>query len=147
MGLAFDHPTPKTTADLNIPGTMPWYLSFRRKKSQVRMKIKPTGFPRVASLGISLVQDREPALAQSEEGAKPFFGELLEINLGTEYEPRPTFISGNMPPEENKVYVNFLKKNRDVSMTYTEMIDLCPRISMHHQFVGTDNKLDNKGRD
>lgn len=37
--------------------------------------------------------------------------ELLQVNLGSDEEPRPTLISGNMSPEKKNVFLAFLKQN------------------------------------
>lgn len=59
--------------------------------------------------------------------------------MGTKDEPRPTFISRKMSPEEREVYLNFLKKTRDVFVwTYTKIFGLDLKISMHRLYVGAE---------
>lgn len=50
-----------------------------------------------------------PAL---EEGGQATHDELLEINLDSDEEPRPTFISGSMSSKKKDMYLEFLKQNR-----------------------------------
>lgn len=41
-----------------------------------------------------------PAPTQLEDGGQCIVDELVEINLGTEEDPRPTFISASLTPQE-----------------------------------------------
>lgn len=51
------------------------------------------------------VAEVEPAPPQFEEGGQATVDDLFKVNLGTEEDRRPTFISANMPAEEREVYM------------------------------------------
>jgi hypothetical protein len=50
---------------------------------------------------------------QLEDGVQLTIDELFEINLGTEDDPRPTFVSVSLTPEERENYREFLMEFRD----------------------------------
>ena len=50
------------------------------------------------------VMDAAPAQLQLEDGGQCTVDELVEINLGTEDDPRPTFVSASLTPEERESY-------------------------------------------
>ena len=71
-----------------------------------------------------------------EDGVQAIVDELKEINLGTTEEPRPTFISALLTPEEEERYLRLLVEYKDVfSWTYKEMLGLNPSIALHHLAV------------
>ena len=71
-----------------------------------------------------------------EDGVQAIVDELKEINLGTTKEPRPTFISALLTPEEEERYLRLLVEYKDVfSWTYKEMLRLNPSIALHHLAV------------
>ena len=43
-----------------------------------------------------------------EDGGQPTIDELVQINLGTEEDPRPTFVSATLTLEERESYNSFL---------------------------------------
>ena len=57
------------------------------------------------------VDEAPPAL---EDGVQATVDELKEINLGTIEEPRPTFISALLTPEEEEGYLKLLVEYKDV---------------------------------
>ena len=68
-----------------------------------------------------------------EDGVQATVDELKEINLGTIEEPRPTFISALLTPEEEEGYLKLLVEYKDVfAWTYKEMPGLNPSIALHH---------------
>ena len=68
-----------------------------------------------------------------EDGVQAIVNELKEINLGTIEEPRPTFISALLTPEEEEGYLKLLVEYKDVfAWTYKEMPGLNPSIALHH---------------
>ena len=78
------------------------------------------------------VDEAPPAL---EDRVQATVDELKEINLGTIEEPRPTFISLLLTPEE-KGYLKLLVEYKDVfAWTYKEMPGLNPSIALHHLAV------------
>uniref|UniRef100_A0A7N2N597 RNA-directed DNA polymerase n=1 Tax=Quercus lobata TaxID=97700 RepID=A0A7N2N597_QUELO len=79
------------------------------------------------------VDEAPPAL---EDGGQATVDELKEINLGTVEEPRPTFISALLTPEEEEGYLKLLVEYKDVfAWTYKEMPGLNPSIALHHLAV------------
>ncbi|XP_030940238.1 uncharacterized protein LOC115965196 [Quercus lobata] len=79
------------------------------------------------------VHEAPPAL---EDGGQATVDELKEINLGTAEEPRPTFISALLTPEEEEGYLKLLVEYKDVfAWTYKEMPGLNPSIALHHLAV------------
>lgn len=46
--------------------------------------------------------------------------EFLEVNMGTEGEPRQTSTSRNMSSEEKKVYINYLEENMMFSLGHMQ---------------------------
>jgi Reverse transcriptase (RNA-dependent DNA polymerase) len=59
--------------------------------------------------------------------------ELIEINLGTEEDPRPTFISASLPEEAADKLKTFLKGYIDCfAWSYKEMPELDPNVAVHY---------------
>jgi Reverse transcriptase (RNA-dependent DNA polymerase) len=84
---------------------------------------------------------------ESEEGSAPIpkealkqlekapntVDELAEINLGTEENPRPTFISASLPEEVADMLKTFLKSYMDCfAWSYKEMPGLDPNVAVHY---------------
>ena len=79
------------------------------------------------------IDEAPPAL---EDGVQVTVDELKEINLGTTKEPRPTFISALLTPEEEEGYLKLLVEYKDVfAWTYKEMPRLNLSIALHHLAV------------
>jgi hypothetical protein len=67
-----------------------------------------------------------------EDGGQPTVDELVEVNLGTEDDPRPTFVSATLTEEEREGYRSFLMEYRDCfAWNYKEMPGLDPRVATH----------------
>lgn len=78
------------------------------------------------------VLNAAPAPPQLEDGGQPTIDELVEINLGSEDDPRPTFVSATLTPEEREDYRNFLMQYRDCfAWSYKEMPGLDPHVAIH----------------
>ena len=78
------------------------------------------------------VLDAAPAPQQIEDGGQLTIDELVEINLGTEEDPRPTFVSASLTPEERENYREFLMEFRDCfAWTYKEMPGLDTQVATH----------------
>ena len=59
--------------------------------------------------------------------------DLKVLNLGTDEEPRPTYISASLTPEEEKQYFDLLSEYKDVfAWSYKEMLGLDPRVAIHY---------------
>jgi hypothetical protein len=68
-----------------------------------------------------------PAPQQLEDGVQLTIDELVEINLGTKDDPRPTFVSASLTPEERENYREFLMEFRNrFAWSYKEMLGLDP---------------------
>lgn len=61
-----------------------------------------------------VVEYPEIAPNQIEDGRQPTIDGMREINLGTEEEPRNTFISVSLSEQEFEKYGQLLKENKDV---------------------------------
>ncbi|XP_049372695.1 uncharacterized protein LOC125837654 [Solanum verrucosum] len=61
---------------------------------------------------------------------------LKEINLGTDEDPKPTYVNASLASDEEKPYVDLLKEYKDVfSWSYKEMSGLDPKVAVHHLAV------------
>jgi len=78
------------------------------------------------------VLNAAPAPPQLEDGGQQTFDELVEINLGSEDDPRPTFVSASLTLEEREDYRNFLMEYKDCfAWSYKEMPGLDPNVATH----------------
>jgi len=76
--------------------------------------------------------DALSAPQQLEDGGQPTVDELVEINLETEDDRRPIFVSATLSEEEREDYQNFLIEYRDCfAWNYKEMPGLDPRVATH----------------
>ncbi|XP_020081530.1 uncharacterized protein LOC109705200 [Ananas comosus] len=67
-----------------------------------------------------------------EDGGQATVDELLEINLGTEEDPRPTYISALLPEEEQEKLKTLLTEFKDCfAWSYKEMPGLNPEVAVH----------------
>jgi hypothetical protein len=79
---------------------------------------------------IALIQKN--ALKQLEKTPNTV-DELIEINLGTEEDPRPTFISASLLEEVVDRLKTFLKRYMDCfAWSYKEMLGLDPNVAVHY---------------
>ena len=81
-------------------------------------------------------EDGEPDITsapqQLEDGGQPTIDELVQINLGTEDDPRPTFVSATLTEEEREDYRRFLMEYKDCfAWSYKEMPGLDPSVATH----------------
>ena len=91
------------------------------------------------------VDEAPPAL---EDGGQATIDELKEINLGTAKEPRLTFISALLTPEEEKGYLKLLVEYKDVfAWTYKEIPRLNPSISLNDLAIKKGCAQSNKPKD
>ncbi|XP_070045881.1 uncharacterized protein [Nicotiana tomentosiformis] len=71
-----------------------------------------------------------------EEGVKTTVDALKEVNLGTDEEPRPTYLSDLLAIDEERTYMELLKEFKDVfAWSYKEMPGLDPKVAVHHLAV------------
>ncbi|XP_070040883.1 uncharacterized protein [Nicotiana tomentosiformis] len=81
-------------------------------------------------------EDAKYVPPELEEGVKTTVDALKEVNLGTNEEPRPTYLSNLLEVDEESTYIELLKEFRDVfSWIYKEMPSLDPKVSVHHLAV------------
>jgi len=67
-----------------------------------------------------------------EDGGQPTINKLVQVNLGMEDDPRPTFVSATLTEEEREDYRSFLMEYRDCfAWSYKEMLGLDPRVATH----------------
>ena len=91
------------------------------------------------------VDEAPPAL---EDGGQATIDELKEINLGSAKEPRLTFISALLTPEEEKGYLKLLVEYKDVfAWTYKEIPRLNPSISLNDLAIKKGCAQSNKPKD
>ena len=73
-----------------------------------------------------------PAPQQLEDGGQLTIDELVEINLRTEEDPCPTYLSASLTPEERENYSEFLMEFRDCfAWSYKEMPGLDTQVATH----------------
>ncbi|XP_020085565.1 uncharacterized protein LOC109708295, partial [Ananas comosus] len=76
---------------------------------------------------------------QLEEGGQATIDELLEVNLGTEEEPRPTYISALLPKDEQSNLKALLLEFVDCfAWTYKEMPGLDHEVAVHKLTISPD---------
>jgi hypothetical protein len=79
-----------------------------------------------------MITDVDLAPPELDDGGQATVDELIEINLGTEDDPRPTFISASLSKEEQEEYKALLYRNRDIfAWSYKEMPGLDTDIAVH----------------
>ncbi|OIT29925.1 hypothetical protein A4A49_51406 [Nicotiana attenuata] len=79
---------------------------------------------------------------QLEDGGQSTVDELKELNLGTPEDPRPTFISALLTPQEEEEYSKLLNEYKDVfSWSYKEMPGLIPKVFVHHLGIKSGTRL------
>ncbi|KAH0643806.1 hypothetical protein KY290_033918 [Solanum tuberosum] len=77
--------------------------------------------------------DVQEAPPQLEDGVQSTIDDLRELNLGTLKDPRPTFISALLTPQEERNYFKLLVEYKDVfAWSYREMSGLSRRIVIHY---------------
>nr|XP_009765481.1 PREDICTED: uncharacterized protein LOC104217024 [Nicotiana sylvestris] len=70
---------------------------------------------------------------QLENGGQSSMDELKELNLGTPKDPRLTFISALLTPQEEEEYSKLLTEYKGVfTWSYKEMPGLSPKVVVHH---------------
>ncbi|KAH0682668.1 hypothetical protein KY290_021252 [Solanum tuberosum] len=71
------------------------------------------------------------ALPELEEGVKTTTDPLMEVNLGTDEDPRPTYLSDLLEVDEEIAYMNILQEYRDVFIwSYKEVSGLNPKVAV-----------------
>ena len=81
-------------------------------------------------------EDAGDAPSQLEEGVKATIDPLKEVNLGTDEDPRPTYLSAFLEVEEEIAYMDILKEYMDVfGWSYKEMPGLDPKVAVHQLAV------------
>ncbi|KAG9458423.1 hypothetical protein H6P81_002931 [Aristolochia fimbriata] len=87
-------------------------------------------------------EELEEAPAIFEEGGQATIDQLKKITLGTEEDPRPTFLSASLTLTEEKEYVTLVSEYKDVfAWSYTEMPRHDPTIAVHKLAIKTGVKL------
>ncbi|XP_015068882.1 uncharacterized protein LOC107013500 [Solanum pennellii] len=81
-------------------------------------------------------EDAKDAPPELEEGVKITIDPLKEVNLGTDEDPKPTYLSAFLEIDEEVAYMNILKEYRDFfAWSYKEMPGLNPRVAIHQLAV------------
>ena len=93
-------------------------------------------------------EDAKDAPPEHEEGVKITIDPLKEVNLGTDEDLKPTFLSAFLESDEEVAYINILKEYRDVfAWSYKEMPGLNPRVAVHQLAVKNGSRPVNKLKD
>ena len=81
----------------------------------------------------------QPAPQEFEDGGQATVDDLVEINLGTEDDPKPVFVSALLTEEELPQYKQVLHENKDVfAWGYQDMPGLDPKVAVHRLAVSKD---------
>ncbi|XP_049378083.1 uncharacterized protein LOC125842824 [Solanum stenotomum] len=81
-------------------------------------------------------KDAGDAAPELKEGIKTTIDPLKEVNLGTDEDPRPTYLSAFLEVDEQIASMNILKEYRDVfAWSYKEMPGLNPKVAVHQLAV------------
>ncbi|XP_070014746.1 uncharacterized protein [Nicotiana sylvestris] len=73
------------------------------------------------------------ALFELEEEVKTIVDALKEVNLGTDEEPKPTYLSALLEVDEESTYIELLNEFRDVfAWSYKEMPGLDSKVAVHY---------------
>ncbi|XP_070007594.1 uncharacterized protein [Nicotiana sylvestris] len=81
-------------------------------------------------------KDAKDAPPELEEGVKITVDALKEVILGTDEEPRPTYLSVLLEANEEITYIELLKEFRNVfAWSYKEMPGLDPKVALHHLVI------------
>ena len=80
----------------------------------------------------SLEDEPGEALQAFQDGGQANVDELKELNLGTNENPRPIYVSMFLSPSEEKSYFELLLGYKDVfAWSYKEMPGLDPKVVVH----------------
>ncbi|KAM1243275.1 hypothetical protein ACFX2G_035556 [Malus domestica] len=89
----------------------------------------------------TLEEDVTAAPPQLEDGGQATVDDLKELNLGTEEEQKPIFVSALLRADEIEEYYQLLSEYKDVfAWTYKEMPGLDPVIDVHHLAVKPETR-------
>ena len=78
------------------------------------------------------VDEAQPAPSQIEDGGQATVDELREINLGTDEDPMPIYVSALLTQEEVQKYTQLLHEYKDVfAWKYQDMPGLDPKVAVH----------------
>ncbi|XP_070039572.1 uncharacterized protein [Nicotiana tomentosiformis] len=81
-------------------------------------------------------KDAKDAPPELEEGVKATIDALKEVNLGTNEEPRPTYLSALLAIDDENTYIKLLKEFKDVfAWSYKDMPGLDLKVAVHHLAV------------
>ncbi|XP_070057701.1 uncharacterized protein [Nicotiana tomentosiformis] len=135
--LPSDVATRQLREGLGFKQPSPVHMSIRRASSNyiaVEDESAASNKPSVFDLlGKSTVRT---SVFERLEGVKTTVDVLKEVNLGTDKEPRPTYLSALLEVDEESTYIELLKEFRDVfAWSYKEMPGLDPKVAVHHLAV------------
>ncbi|XP_049344694.1 uncharacterized protein LOC125809066 [Solanum verrucosum] len=87
-------------------------------------------------------EDARDGPPELEKGVKTTIDPLKEVNLGTDKDPRPTYLSAFLEVDEEIAYMNILKEYRDVFIwSYKEMPGLNPKVTVHQLAIKNGSRL------
>ncbi|KAH9294274.1 hypothetical protein KI387_040522, partial [Taxus chinensis] len=74
--------------------------------------------------------DLPPASAEFKEGKASLIEETIDVNIGTEDEPRILKLGSSLTPEEVEIHTQVLKEHQKAfAFNYKEMIGVTPHIA------------------
>ena len=80
--------------------------------------------------------NQQKILKYLRTGGEATVDELKEINLGTNENPRPIYVSMLLSPFEEKIYFKLLLDYKDVfTWSYKEISGLDPKFAVHQLMV------------
>ncbi|KAL6316168.1 hypothetical protein AAG906_015998 [Vitis piasezkii] len=107
--------------------------------------VKPSRVVRRASYHVTVQVDSNSKFLEDEPGeasqvfedrGQAIVDELKELNLGTNENPRPIYVSVLLSPFEEKSYFELLLNYKDVfTWSYKEMPGLDPKVAVHQLMV------------
>ena len=87
------------------------------------------------------INNAQPAPPQIEDGGQATVDELREINLGTDDEPKPIFVSALLTLEELEDYKCLLQDYQDVfAWGYQDMPGLDPKVAVHRLAISKERR-------
>ncbi|KAH9293700.1 hypothetical protein KI387_041096, partial [Taxus chinensis] len=82
-----------------------------------------------------------PAPPEFEEGNTSLIEETIDINIGTEEEPKILKLGSSLTPEEIEIHTRILKEHQKAfAFNYKEMTGIAPHIAVHNLVTKSDAK-------
>ncbi|KAM1216037.1 hypothetical protein ACFX2J_012369 [Malus domestica] len=90
---------------------------------------------------VKFIDNAQPTPPQIENGGQATMVKLREINLGTNDEPNPIFVSSLLTPEELEDYRCLLQDYRDMfAWGYQDMPGLDTKVAVHRLAISKERR-------